>query len=60
NGNLRLAWWDGKRWHVQIVDATEMAGNYTSLAFDAKGNPRISYFYVTDADLRFAWLEHVK
>ncbi len=60
NYDLKYAWSDdgGNTWpagKIKTVDSTGTVGQYTSLALDASGNPRISYFDVTNKDLKYAW-----
>lgn len=46
---------NGTSWDIGTIDFEGEAGKYTSLAFDASGNPSISYhgYYINDA-LKFA------
>ncbi len=43
--HLFYAYYDGRRWHIEIVDdsSDERLGIYTSLALDIFGHPHISY-----------------
>ena len=59
---LRYAAYDGLNWNKETVDATCTAGSPaqcagyrgTSLALDASGKPRISYYEWVDKDLEYA------
>ena len=44
NTNLKYAYWTGTNWDVQTVDDQGFNGLHTSVAFDSKDNPHISYF----------------
>ncbi len=41
-------------WYVQTVDSAGMVGQYTSVALDATGYPRISYRDATNGGLKYA------
>jgi hypothetical protein len=41
-------------WWAEIVDGTGITGVYCSLALDADGSPRISYYHQDTGDLRYA------
>jgi len=62
NGNLKYAHWNGSKWigasatssAPETVDSEGNVGTYTSLAFDNSGNPSISYYDVTNTNLKYA------
>jgi len=64
NGDLKYASRSGGVWTLEVVDGPGNVGQHTSLALargpspyrstDAKGDPRITYYDVTNRDLKFA------
>ena len=46
---------DGAGWRIEVVDSQGMVGFDSSLALDGSGRPHISYFDVSNADLKHAW-----
>jgi hypothetical protein len=43
-------------WVIQTVDPQD--GQYSSLAFNTEGNPRISYFYQAEGNLKYAHFDN--
>jgi hypothetical protein len=55
---LEYAELDDGGWTIMVVDGEGDAGRYSSLAFDAEGNPHISYYVATSQTtgiVRYAW-----
>lgn len=42
-GQLKYAYHDGSRWHVEVADDSGYAGLHTSIALDSQGRPHISH-----------------
>lgn len=54
---LYYAWHDGATWHLEVADATEGLGQYTSLQIDALDRRHISYYDEDNFDLRYAFYD---
>jgi len=54
NGLLSHAERNGATWAIDVVDAAEETGAWSSLAIDDAGNSRIAYFDATNGNLRYA------
>ena len=56
NDNLKYAGWSdaGSSWSIQIVDSAGNVGLYSSLALDSSDRYYISYYDVTNGDLKCA------
>lgn len=60
SGDLVFASFDGKKWKIQTVVAAGDAGKFSSLQFDSRGRPHISFFQQTSATagtVRYAVLD---
>jgi len=51
---VKYAYWNGTGWTTQFVQAASNVGEYTSLAVDSLGRPRISYFDRGAGALKYA------
>jgi len=55
---LKYAHWNGNKWTVAPpIDASNGAGQYTSIKVDGAGLPRVSYFAALSGDLRYAYFD---
>ncbi len=62
NGDLKYAYCDvncyiSTNWTKVAVDSTGNVGEYTSIALDSSGNPRISYYDYLNGDLKYAYCD---
>lgn len=55
SGELRVAHRTNGRWRVHIVDRSENAGRFNSLAVSEHGMPVVAYYAAKTGDLRMAW-----
>ncbi len=51
---LKYAYFDGFRWHSEVVDEAVSTGEYVSIGLTADGQPRISYFHRAQTALKYA------
>ncbi len=51
---LRLARYDGTAWTIQIVDSGEGVGEWSSLALDGAGHPRLAYLDTLAGTVKYA------
>lgn len=58
--DLKYAYRDGGKWHVETVDSDGEVGGYNSLALDAKGLPHISYQDWENDSLNYAYHDGVQ
>ena len=53
--DLKYAHWNGEKWVRKTLDDEERVGLYTSIALRS-GNPRISYYDITNRSIKYAVL----
>lgn len=52
---LKLAFWNGPEWKIQIVDEEILGGSGAHLKLDNKGNPHIVYIGVSHSGFPGCW-----
>jgi hypothetical protein len=53
-GRVKHAYWDGKKWHIQLVVNAGLASPYPSMAIDGEGTLYVSYQDPADSSLKVA------
>jgi len=56
DGDLKYATYDGNSWTNTTIDSTDDVGEFTSLVVDSSGDVHISYYDVTNGDLKYTKL----
>ena len=54
NSDLKYAKFNGTTWEIEVVDAADDVGTYSSLGIDHHDLPHISYCDATNGDLKYA------
>ncbi len=54
---LKYAFFNGYNWNISVVDSSEYAGYYTSIATDWNGEPHISYWDGGSTHLKHAYMQ---
>lgn len=55
-GNLVIQHWDGLWWYLETVDSDGDVGYFSSMALAASDRPHISYYDVTNGNVKYARL----
>jgi len=55
SGELRIAYYTGSQWKVDIIDRYNNAGRFSALAWSSAQYPFIAYYAARTGDLRLAW-----
>ncbi len=53
-GGLYYLTWDGTDWAMDAVDTSTNVGRWAALALDSQGDPHVSYYDTTNAQLKYA------
>ena len=53
--SLKYAYQNSSGWHIETVDSKAGVGEYSSLALDGDGYPRIAYHDLSNHDLKYAY-----